>query len=95
VVAETRPEGARRLGQFCRRHGVEAYVICTTGGLCKVVVAPGFEPSQRSSPQVKALEQRIHEVGALWKGTERGASDLRDAYPSQFNPRTAPPSRPP
>lgn len=85
VIAETNVAGAERLALYCRGQGLEAYVI---GGnddrFRKVIVLPGFEPQERSSPRIKALEDRIHQVGDRWKSAERGASNLRDAYPLQF-----------
>jgi hypothetical protein len=85
VVADTNVAGAERLARYCRSQGLEAYVIGTDRDrFRKVIVLPGFDLSQRSSPAVKQLEERIHQVGDRWKGTERGASDLRDAYPLQF-----------
>ncbi len=85
VIAETNTAGADRLARYCRSQDLEAYVIgADDDRFRKVIVLPGFDPLQRSSPAVKALEDRIHEVGDRWKSAERGASNLRDAYPLQF-----------
>ncbi len=85
VIAETSRAGAERLAGYCRENDLEAYVIDkSTDRLRRVIVVPGFAPGARSSRQVKALEARIHDVGDKWKTSERGASDLRDAYPLLF-----------
>ncbi len=85
VLAETVVDGAERLARYCREHGLEAYVVGGgTRRFRKVIALPGFEPAQRSSHEVKVLEAQIHNVGDQWKHHERGATDLRDAYPSLY-----------
>ncbi len=85
VLVETVVDGAERLARYCRAHGLEAYVVAGgTGRFRKVIALPGFEPAQRSSHEVKVLEAQIHNVGDQWKHHERGATDLRDAYPSLY-----------
>ena len=85
VLVETVVEGAERLARYCRGHGLEAYVVGDdTRRFRKVIALPGFDPSQRSSHEVKVLEAQIHSVGDQWKNHERGATDLRDAYPSLY-----------
>ena len=85
VIAETHAAGAERLARYCRSEGLEAYVIgADTNKFRKVIVLPGFDPGIRSDPKVKTLETTIHRVGDKWKSVERGASNLRDAYPLLF-----------
>ncbi len=85
VIAETHAAGAERLARYCRSEGLEAYVIGPdTDKFRKVIVLPGFDPDIRSNPTVKTLETTIHRVGDKWKSVERGASNLRDAYPLLF-----------
>ena len=85
VIAETHAAGAERLARYCRSEGLEAYVIgADTDKFRKVIILPGFEPDIRSDPTVKTLETTIHRVGDKWKGVERGASNLRDAYALLF-----------
>jgi hypothetical protein len=84
VLAMTRLEGATRLAEFARQHGLEAYVIGSNNDrLRRVIVLPGFETSVRTHPAVQHMEQRIHQVGRLWK-EKQGESDLRDAYMSLY-----------
>lgn len=85
VLAETTQQGAIRLADFCRTHGLETYVVPGKNDrLRRIVTLPGFASSARSSPEIKALEALIHNVGDKWKKTQRGDTDLRDAYPSLF-----------
>jgi hypothetical protein len=85
VLATTTRQGAQRLAEFCRSSGLEAYVVpANTSGsrsLHMTIALPGFAPDDRSGTAVKSLESRIHQIGDRWKRTERGATDLRDAYP--------------
>jgi hypothetical protein len=85
VLAETTTAGAERLATYCRGQGLETYVVGRKGNRFRRVIAlPGFAPDVRSSPEVKALEAHIRRIGDGWKHQERGATDLRDAYPSFF-----------
>lgn len=85
ILAETHSTGARELAKFCRANGLEAYMVRANDVRRWVIVLPGFEGSQRSSPTVKSLEDDIRRVGARWK-LERGGSDLHDYYPRTYNP---------
>ena len=85
VLAETVATGAERLARYCRERGLEAYVVGKEKSRFRRVIAlPGFDPADRSSPEVKALEARIRSIGDTWKDQEQGATDLRDTYPSLF-----------
>ena len=87
VLAETTEGGAKALADFCRNNGLETYVISGKNErLRRVVAFPGFVNSAYSSSAVKALESKIHQVGQLWKATNRSNSDLRDAYPKVIVP---------
>lgn len=86
IVAETHPDGALRLAQFCRSQGLEAYVVpAHNAARRRVIILPGFETRARTNADVERLEERIFEVGAQWKAAERGASDLRDAYMARYD----------
>jgi hypothetical protein len=82
VLAETTQAGAVRLADFCRSQGLETYVVSGKNDRRRVVAFPGFGSSARSSAEVKALEALIHTVGDKWKRTQKGDTDLRDAYPA-------------
>lgn len=87
VLAETTESGAKALADFCRGKGLETYVISGKNErLRRVVAFPGFVNSAYSSSAVKALEAKIHQVGQVWKATNRSNSDLRDAYPKVIVP---------
>jgi hypothetical protein len=82
VLAETNRQGAVRLAEYCRERGLETYVVPgKNASLRRVIVMPGFDRSQRSGREAKALEERIHRIGDTWQREERGATNLRDAYP--------------
>ena len=84
IIAETNEQGASALAEFCRIQGLETYVVLAKNDRRRVIAFPGFEARDRTSPQVKALEAKIHSVGDLWK-KNKGSTDLRDAYPSLYN----------
>ena len=85
VLIETQEAGARKVADFCRSNGLETYVVPGKNDRRRVIVCPGFEAAARLSPDVKALEDRIQEVGDKWKKAERGNSDFRGAYPYLFS----------
>ncbi|UCD74583.1 MAG: hypothetical protein JSV91_12440 [Phycisphaerales bacterium] len=79
ILAETRAEGARRLAEFCRANGLEAYVVPGHNARFRcVTVLPGF--GSRSGPQVQRMREEIHRIGGLWKAKYPVESDLKDAY---------------
>lgn len=81
VLATTRRDGAIRLAEFCRKHGLEAYVI---GGhndrFSQVIALPALETSSSSNPSVSSMRELITRIGRLWEKTEPGATNLSDAY---------------
>ena len=80
VLAETRPDGAMRLAEFCRGKGLEAWVIPRdNGGLARVIVLPGLQTASRSDPGVRELDDRIGSIGRQWMQTG-GHSSLEDRY---------------
>ncbi|MEE3001489.1 MAG: hypothetical protein VX908_02210 [Planctomycetota bacterium] len=80
VLAETRPDGAMRLAEFCRGEGLEAWVIPRdNGGLARVIVLPGLETASRIDPGVRDLDDRIGSIGRQWKSIG-GRSSLEDRY---------------
>lgn len=85
ILITTNERGAVNLAEFCRSHGLEAYVLSSNNPRhFRVIAKPGFLAEQRTSDQVKALEALIHRIGDLWQATEPGATDLRGAYPSRY-----------
>ena len=85
ILIEGSESGALTLAEFCRNAGLETYVVAGKNGRpTRVIALPGFPTSARASADIKALESRIHSVGEKWKTTQRGNTDLRDAFPSLF-----------
>lgn len=82
ILATTDPAGATEMVEFCRANGLDAHIGGGHNGrLRQVVVLPGFPSDGRGSPEIKALEAKITQVGAQWKALRRGNSDFRDYYP--------------
>jgi hypothetical protein len=82
ILATTDPPGATEMVEFCRASGLDAHIGGGHNGrLRQVVVVPGFPSDGRGSPEIKALEAKIRQVGAQWKALRRGNSDFRDYYP--------------
>jgi hypothetical protein len=82
ILMETAPAGAHRVAEFCRKAGLEAYVVpANNDRLRKVIAFPGFE--DRSSPEVTQLRNFIAEVGERWSRVERSASSF-GAYLSLY-----------
>lgn len=82
ILATTDPSGATEMVEFCRANGLDAHIGGGHNGrLRQVVVLPGFPSDGRGSPEIKALEAKIKQVGAQWKALRRGNSDFRDYYP--------------
>lgn len=82
ILATTDPSGATEMVDFCRANGLDAHIGGGHNGrLRQVVVLPGFPSDGRGSPEIKALESKIKQVGAQWKALRRGNSDFRDYYP--------------
>jgi hypothetical protein len=82
ILATTDPAGATEMVDFCRANGLDAHIGGGHNGrLRQVVVLPGFPSDGRGSPEIKALEAKIKQVGAQWKALRRGNSDFRDYYP--------------
>lgn len=81
VLATTRRDGAVRLAEFCRQHGLEAYVI---GGhndrFSQVIALPALDTGSSSNPTVAAMREQIIRIGRLWEKAEPGATNLSDAY---------------
>ncbi|HWB19139.1 MAG TPA: hypothetical protein VG711_02480 [Phycisphaerales bacterium] len=87
VLAETTKDGATRLAEYCRSEGLETYVIPRKNVSSRylVIACPGFRVGERSTPVVKNLEQRIHEIGDSWKANKHGTTNLHDAYPKLYD----------
>jgi len=81
VLVTTRRDGAKRLANFCRQRGLEAYVVGGhNGGLSQVIVLPALETRSNSDPMVRRLREQILKIGRVWETSEPGATDLSDAY---------------
>jgi hypothetical protein len=72
-----------QLAEFCRNSGLETYVVPHKNG-GQVIVFPGFQ-GPRDAPAVKALEERIHQVGDRYKAANKYETNMRDAYPSKYD----------
>jgi hypothetical protein len=84
ILAETTPQGALRLAEFCRANGLESYVVAGKNARRRVIAFPGYQGS-RLDPAVKALEDRIHAIGDKYKTESKGETNMRDAYPSRYD----------
>jgi hypothetical protein len=81
VVAETRPEGARRLADHLRTSQLEAYVIASNNPHSRrVIVLPGLPSAAESDQRVQQLRAKVREAGRAWRARHPGESDLGDAY---------------
>jgi hypothetical protein len=82
ILAETQPDGARRLARYCRDHGLEAYVVVSHNNPLRrcVIVLPGLAADAMSDPRERPLRERVYRVGDAWQATRRGERNLRDAY---------------
>ncbi|MDY7109737.1 MAG: hypothetical protein SYC29_13965 [Planctomycetota bacterium] len=82
VLAETQPEGARRLAAYCREAGLEAYVVVSHNNPARrcVIVLPGLASDAMSDPRERPLREQVYRVGDAWQATHRGERNLRDAY---------------
>jgi hypothetical protein len=87
VLAHPSSERAAELVDFCQLNGLDAYLVPDdTALLRKVIVLPGYrDPSEKSSPEIKALEAKIRNVGDKWKAKNpRANKDFREAYPEAY-----------
>jgi hypothetical protein len=86
VLAHPSSDRASEMVEFCRANGLDAYLVPDDNALLrKVIVLPGYkDASQKSSPEIKALEAKIRSVGEKWKKQARGNKDFGDAYPELF-----------
>lgn len=86
VLAHPSSDRASEMVEFCRANGLDAYLVPDDNALLrKVIVLPGYkDASQKSSPDIKALEAKIRSVGEKWKKQARGNKDFGDAYPELF-----------
>ena len=81
VATTPNPEGARRLAEFCRSEGLEAYIIAgRTASHRQVICLPALESTSPKRPEYIALLEEIRRVGRLWKSKYPAESDLSDAY---------------
>lgn len=82
ILAETQPEGAGRLAQYCRDRGLEAYVVVSHNNPLRrcVIVLPGLASDAMSDPREQPLREQVYRVGDAWQATRRGERNLRDAY---------------
>jgi len=86
TLAETVESGARRLADFCRERGLEAYVLSSNNDRFRVLVLPGLESEGMTDPREEPLRQQVYRIGAEWKNRYPRESDLRDAYLRLYRP---------
>jgi len=80
VLAETRPEGARRLAVYCREQGLDAVVISGHNTrLERVIALPGLDSASTTTDAYRSLDVRIRDVGRRWKASG-GTTNLSDRY---------------
>ena len=80
VLAETRPEGSRRLAAYCRSQGLDAAVISGHNTqLERVIALPGLDSASTTTNAYRALDERIRDVGRRWKASG-GTTNLSDRY---------------
>ena len=86
VVGHPSSERRVEMLNFCREQGLDAYLVADVKALSRsIIVLPGYrDRSERSSPEIKALEAKIKQVGKKWKVKETGNKDFDDAYPAEF-----------
>jgi hypothetical protein len=72
--------------EFCRENGLEAFLVPDDNAMLrKIIVLPGYrDASEKSSPEIKALEAKIRSVGDKWKRSSKGNKDFSDAFPELF-----------
>jgi hypothetical protein len=83
VLAQTSPQGAVRLAEFCRANGLETYVVRGKNGLHWVVAFPGFQGSS-AAPEPAALLERIEAIGVKYKAHTKGRTNLGVAVPDLY-----------
>lgn len=86
VVAHPASQRAAEMVEFCRENGLEAFLVPDDNAMLrKIIVLPGYrDASEKSSPEIKALEAKIRSVGEKWKRSSKGNKDFSDAFPELF-----------
>lgn len=86
VIAHPASQRAAEMVEFCRENGLEAFLVPDDNAMLrKIIVLPGYrDASEKSSPEIKALEAKIRSVGDKWKRASKGNKDFSDAFPELF-----------
>ena len=86
VLCHPSSQRARDLVDFCRKNGLDAHLVPDDNAMLrKIIVLPGYkDPSEKSSPEIKALESNIRRVGEKWKASAKGNQDFAGHYPELF-----------
>jgi hypothetical protein len=86
VIAHPASQRAAEMVEFCRENGLEAFLVPDDNAMLrKIIVLPGYrDASEKSSPEIKALEAKIRSVGDKWKRSSKGNKDFSDAFPELF-----------
>jgi hypothetical protein len=80
VLAETRPEGARRLAAFCKAQGLAAAAVPGHNTrLERVIALHGLDTASTTTAAYRLLDDRIRAVGRRWK-VQGGTTALSDRY---------------
>jgi hypothetical protein len=86
VLCHPSSQRARDLVDFCRKNGLDAHLVPDDTSLNrKVIVLPGYkDSSDKSLPEIKALEANIRRVGEKWKAAAKGNQDFSGYFPQVF-----------
>lgn len=80
VLAETRPDGARRLAAYCKAQGLDAAAVPGHNvRLERVIALPGLDSASTTTAGYRHLDDQIRTVGRRWNAAG-GTTDLSDRY---------------
>ncbi|MBI1337996.1 MAG: hypothetical protein GC164_13700 [Phycisphaera sp.] len=87
VLAHYDKRLAERAVAYLRSHGLDAAAKKVNNGLFQVLALRGFTATELKQPARREYEQKIKELGTVWKSQEKGPSDFYDAYPDKYDPK--------
>ena len=84
ILATPPLDGAIRLAEFCRDHGLETYVVTGNNArLPQVIALPGFTDQQMKADADQAIREKIRRIGNMWK-LKGGTTNLGDHYAVRY-----------